>query len=425
MKKLVLILLTVALAVTLAFALTSCGGPTIKYELSEDGTYYIVDQVRFKATDAEVVIPEEYKGLPVKEIGYDAFIAEMNDSFIAKLTIPASVTKMDENGIGQLCRYQQGSDTSEFVTDVYYGGTEQQWFTMMDGGNCTYYNLYINETLVTSATIPADMNVIPAEYANGCQSLTEVILPNTVTAIENAAFSDCFNLATITIPETVGSIGNGAFSDCRGLVTLNYGAVNSTVGDPTDNYRKYNNGVFYNMGKDSVGVTIYINKTVEVIPDYLFKSSDSSYYTGPNVKKIVIDNDCNFKKIGRECFANTLGENSEFTTDGGLVYVGSEANPYMFCGGAVDINITAATIKDTCLYILDVSFMNCDSLKTVTIPASVKYIGRQAFYTVDELTFEAPTGWKIVGTNKSADLNNVDAGYTKDEYSNGITKMAY
>jgi hypothetical protein len=421
MKKLLLILLTVALAVTLAFALTSCGGPTIKYELSEDGTYYIVDQVRFKAPDSEVVIAEEYKGLPVKAIGEDAFIAEMNDSFIAKLTVPGSVTVMADY-IGELCRYQQGSDTSEFVTDVYYGGTEQQWFTMMDGGNCKYYNLYINETLVTSATIPADMNVIPEEYANGCLSLKEVILPNTVTAVGIGAFDECFNLETITIPETVGSIGGSAFSECYGLTTLNYNAANATVGDADDNNRRYNNGAFYGMGRNSTGVVVNIGKSVEVLPDYLFKSSDSSSYTGPNVKKIVIDNECNFKKIGRECFANTLGENSEFTTEGGLVYVGSENNPYMFCGGSADLNITTATIKDTCLYILDVSFMNCDKLEAITIPASVQYIGRQAFYGT-EVTFESTTGWKIVGTNQAANLLKISIGYTADEYSCGITKM--
>ena len=421
MKKLVLVLLAVALTVTLAFALTSCGGPKITYELSEDGTYYIVDQVRFKDADSEVVIPEEYDGKPVKAIGDDAFIAEMNDSFIAKLTIPGSVTIMADY-IGELCRYQQGSDTSEFVTDIYYGGTEQQWFKMMDGGNCKYYNLYINETLVTSATIPADMNVIPEEYANGCMSLKEVILPSTVTAVGRFAFYDCFNLETITIPETVGGIGNGAFSSCYALKTLNYNAVNATFGDPTDTSSRSNGGIFYGMGRNSGGTTVYIGKSVEVIPDYFLKSSDSSSYTGANVKKIVIDNGCNFKKIGRECFASTYGENSEFTIEGGLVYVGSEANPYMFCGGAIDINISAAEINENCLYILDVAFMNCDKLEAITIPKSVVYIGRQAFYTID-LTFEVPGGWKIVGTNKAANLANVDAGYTKDEYSNGITRM--
>ena len=422
MKKLLLILLTVALAVTLAFALTSCGGPKITYELSEDGTYYIVDQVRFEAPDAEVVIPEEYEGLPVKEIGYDAFIAEMNDSFITKLIIPASVTKMNENGIGELCRYQQGTDTSAFVTDIYYGGTEQQWFTMMDGGNCRFYNLYINETLVTSPTIPADMNVIPEEYANGCMSLTEVILPSTVTAVGRAAFSDCYNLATITIPETVGSIEGYAFSGCYNLTTLNYSAVNATIGKTTDTSRDDNGGVFQSMGTKGAGTVVYINKSVEVIPDY-FLYANSWSDTGVNVKKFVIADECNFKKIGVFPFANTISENSEFTTEGGLIYIGSAANPYMFCGGAADINISAAEINEKCLYILDSSFKNCDKLETITIPKSVIYIGCQAFYTVDNITFESTSGWKIIGTNKAANLDYIDFGYTKDEYSKGITKM--
>lgn len=419
MKKLLLILLTVALTVTLAFSLTSCGGPTMEFVLSEDGTYYVVDQIRFKKANEEVIIPEEYKGLPVKAIGDGAFISEMNDSSISKLTIPASVTIM-EDYIGEFCRYS--SDTSAFVTDVYYGGTEQQWFTMMDGGNCTYYNLYINETLVTSPTIPADMDAIPAEYANGCQSLTEVILPSTVTSVGNAAFSDCFNLATITIPETVSSIGGGAFSSCYALTTLNYNAVNATLGNADDRDRDDNGGVFMSMGTKSAGTMVYINKSVEVIPDY-FLYANSWSDSGTNVKKIVIDNDCNFKKIGAAPFANTLSEKSEFTTEGGLIYIGSEDNPYMFCGGAKDVSISSATINENCLYILNASFINCNKLESITVPESVIFIGHQAFYST-KVTFESESGWKIIGTDKAADLSKISIGYTADEYSCGITKMA-
>ena len=419
MKKLILILLTVALAVTLAFTLTSCGGPSMEFVLSEDGTYYVVDQIRFKKADTEVVIPEEYKGLPVKAIGENAFIAELEESFITKLTVPGSVTIMDDY-IGELCRYS--SDTSASVTDVYYGGTEQQWFTMMDGGNCTYYNLYINDTLVTSATIPADMTVIPEEYANGCLSLTEVILPSTVTEVGRFAFGDCFNLKTITIPENVTKIGNGAFSSCYGLTTLNYNAVDAFIGNDEDKNRDDNGGVFMSMGTKSEGATVYINKSVEVIPDY-FLYANSWSDSGANVKKIVIDNDCNFKKIGKAPFANTLTEKSEFTTEGGLIYIGSEDNPYMFCGGAMDVSITKATINENCLYILNASFMNCNKLESITVPESVVFIGHQAFYST-KVTFESTSGWKIIGTDKSADLSKISIGYTSDEYSCGITKMA-
>ena len=54
----------------------------------------------------------------------------------------------------------------------------------------------------------------------GCDSVTELIIPNTVTSIENNAFSGCIGLSTMTIPSSVTTIGDGAFSDCAGLNSL-------------------------------------------------------------------------------------------------------------------------------------------------------------------------------------------------------------
>ena len=51
-------------------------------------------------------------------------------------------------------------------------------------------------------------------------SLTSVVIPDSVTSIGNFAFDDCSSLTSITIPDSVTSIGSSAFSGCNSLEEL-------------------------------------------------------------------------------------------------------------------------------------------------------------------------------------------------------------
>ena len=54
------------------------------------------------------------------------------------------------------------------------------------------------------------------EYAFfACNSLAEVVIPNSVTNIGDRAFSFCSSLAEVVIPNSVTSIGEGAFEYCN------------------------------------------------------------------------------------------------------------------------------------------------------------------------------------------------------------------
>ena len=54
----------------------------------------------------------------------------------------------------------------------------------------------------------------------GCSTVTDFSIPETVTAIEDNAFAGCTGITTLTIPRSVTEIGNGTFSGCGGLSSL-------------------------------------------------------------------------------------------------------------------------------------------------------------------------------------------------------------
>jgi len=54
----------------------------------------------------------------------------------------------------------------------------------------------------------------------GCSNLSTITLPTTLTSIENDAFMGCKKLSSLVIPMGVTNIGKSAFYDCRGLTSI-------------------------------------------------------------------------------------------------------------------------------------------------------------------------------------------------------------
>ena len=54
----------------------------------------------------------------------------------------------------------------------------------------------------------------------GCNSLTSITIPNSVTSIGEEAFRNCNSLTSITIPNSVTSIGKNAFFGCTNLKSI-------------------------------------------------------------------------------------------------------------------------------------------------------------------------------------------------------------
>ena len=58
-----------------------------------------------------------------------------------------------------------------------------------------------------------------------CESLTSVVIPDSVTSIGDCAFGDCKSLNFLTIPDSIKSIGKEAFYCCKSLKTISYGGT--------------------------------------------------------------------------------------------------------------------------------------------------------------------------------------------------------
>ena len=73
---------------------------------------------------------------------------------------------------------------------------------------------------LSNVVIPDSVTSIGDGAFEDCSSLSSVVLPDSITSIGNRAFNECDSLRSVVIPDGVTSIGVGAFIGCKSLKSL-------------------------------------------------------------------------------------------------------------------------------------------------------------------------------------------------------------
>ena len=240
----------------------------LEFTLLDDGMYEVSGIG--SCTDAEIVIPRKHNDKAVTNIGYRAF---EGCSELTSITIPDSVNVIGSNafeGCNAIASIKIGSIESwcniaglenlmRYGTDdkkLYLNGKEITELIIPDSVTNIEAFAFYNCSGLISITIPdsvisigsnafegndiASININSIEswckidglsslmryrtddkklYLNG-EKITELIIPDGVTNIEEFAFFSCSGLTSVTISDSVTSIGSCAFSCCLGLKNL-------------------------------------------------------------------------------------------------------------------------------------------------------------------------------------------------------------
>ena len=235
-KKLLMLLLIAVTAVCLVLGISACsnggdepepviGTEGLEYELSDDGTYYIVTSIG-SAEGNDITVSSEYNGKPVKEIGYQAFNSCHS---LTSVIIPNSVTYIDDWAFGWCISLESitipnsvtsigvnaffGCDSLEFNeydNAKYLGNDQNPYVALIEAKNSN----------ITSCNINENTKVMADEAFYRCSSLESITIPNGVTSIGNWAFASCASLESMAIPNSVTTIGWFAFRNCRSLTSI-------------------------------------------------------------------------------------------------------------------------------------------------------------------------------------------------------------
>lgn len=238
-----------------------------------------------------------------------------------------------------------------------------------------------------------------------------VIVAQGVQSIGYGAFYGCENLTQVVIPDTVSYFGGYVF-----------GATPWLKAKRAESPFVIINGILI----DGAACEGAVN-----IPDSVKAIAKYAFYGGRNMMTSVTIPD-SVTYIGENAFRQcskltsvtlpdsiTTIRSSTFLSCSALLEItipesvtGIESSAFEFCESLAEINI-----PDSVEYIGDAAFAYCDSLTDVTIPESIKSIGRWAFSYCDQLTsVTIPGSVTEIGKPAFGDEKSVTIkGYTKSE----------
>jgi hypothetical protein len=90
--------------------------------------------------------------------------------------------------------------------------------------------LFVDRKLMTGVvTIKSGVGEIGANCFDTCESITEVVMPNSITKINNNAFTKCLSLTSVNISSALTQLNSYAFMQCKLLTSLSFPATLTTI----------------------------------------------------------------------------------------------------------------------------------------------------------------------------------------------------
>ncbi len=357
-------------------------GLEYKFDFGIDG-YFI--KGLGTATDNDIVIPSEYEGKPVTKIEDRAFencnsltsikipdgVTEIGRnafagcSSLTSITIPNGVTDIEEEtfkGCGNIASIVIPNGVTTIWPTAFEGCSSLTGITIPDSVTHIGWNAFENCSKLADINLPDGIPYISEATFMGCISLASITIPNSVTTISNNAFKGCSKLTNVTIPEAVTQLGNNVFRDCSSLTSI---VIPSGVSK-----------IYFSSfsGCGSLTNLIIKGNRIQIDGDTVFDGCPIETATVPS-------NVCSF--------INNPALKTVVITNGERIY--------------------------------DSALKNCSNLESITLPATIAYIGDEAFMNCKKLTSVTFDGTKeqwrqiSVGSNWSYQTGGIIVRCTNGE----------
>lgn len=309
-----------------------------------------------------------------------------------------------------------------------------------DDGSTIYYNICGSDAQVTF-----EKQFVPSESYSSClkvpssvtyngitysvtsigrlaffaSPIESIMLPETISAIEDFAFAGCDHLLSVELPCNLLSLGKNVFDGCISLSDFKvansnaaYRAISGVVYDKSGKSL-----IVYPQGREDEGIISPATETVAdeafygcifmshvSIPDGVKSIGNNSFYFCNGLSSISLP--ASITSIGKAAFADCINLNeinvdvnnpSFMTVNGSLLNKDGNillSSPAAKVGSAAipesvkniydlsffrNIGVTTAIIPDGIVEIGDGAFTDCQSLTAVSLPATLQKIGSLAF----------------------------------------------
>ena len=254
------------------------------------------------------------------------------------------------------------------------------------------------------------LNYVGKSWFEGCSNMGDILLPATITDIQEKAFKGCSALKEIELPQTVATIGNDAFAGCSKLDAIRVlGDVPATLG--TGTFHKHDSlKIYVPTGKaadyksawseyadyivdgiPNINKVVTVTKTGQLAGKLgltLVEENDKvRYIQGPYTQydSLTVSGPLNGQDLA--VIRHLAGANAYDSdpTDGRLKYLNlwnadiKKDDDHSYNGNGVDEKITKDNLVGNYL------FENCTALETVILPQSATKLGENVFEDAQSL----------------------------------------
>lgn len=194
---------------------------------------------------------------------------------------------------------------------------------------------------------------LPDSFLRDEYSLTEVILPENVTAISNSAFYNCQNLTNV-VAYGIESVGTYAFNNCNKLKTFDISKVKSIGNSAFSNCNVYN---------------------PEAFSDEIYAIGNSAFYN-TGITELTLPE--TMRTLGSSAFSY-CSQLAKVVLPSSITAIYSST--FSYCANLAEINLPEGiTTVDY------EAFIGCRSLTEITIPSTVQSMGSDVFENCSSLT---------------------------------------
>ena len=367
----------------------------------------------FTGIAGDLTIPESIGRLPVRVIGVEAF--NKRDDLVS-VVIPNTVRDIQDfafDNCTNLVQVTLGSGVTNIGVAAFSVSWSLKSITFHEGlvriGPGAFSFSSVTNVVVPNSVTSlgdgafSDSGVLSATIGNGVTQignglfsyafgLGTVTIGSSVTNIGDSAFSQCYSLSDIVIPDSVTRIEANAFQECTGLISMVIGRGLTSIGNGVIN-------AFPNLANitvdaanpafGSMGGVLFNKAKTELIlypatrpydsysiPDSVTSIRSNAFLFNYRLTNLFIGN--HVTNIGERAFALCTGISSVAIPDSVSV-IGNDS--FDQCTGMTNLTFGhGATIIGSSAFAL------CTGLTRVDIGNGVTSIGDAAFYQCSGLT---------------------------------------
>ncbi len=374
-----------------------------KYCIRPDGAAMLYSDVfqgcSYQGSDTVVTIPSVIDGYTVKELGAFSMSGLTN---AAKITVPDSVENIGFSafsGCTNLRELVLGNNVQEIGAQVI----DHTAIPFEDGVvYCNGYLLRVDQNYEGMFTVKPGTKLMAMFSFGNCSKVDRVILPDSITRIDEATFVGCTGLKEILIPHSVGFIYDRAFVDYNEQTGQEERSLERIYGSPNtgaEGFANQNNIPFVNIEEIETGD---INEDGEItLADYQIAKS---YLEGNGLTIYgLIAGDINgdsavdaFDAYKIDRLMNGF-DNTDFSY---TVTSGNNAKITAYNGNQSSVKVAAKLDGYNILGIDNYAFKNNTSVHSVTLAQGIKTIGYGTFLNCTALeTVELPDTVTSIGSN--------------------------